>query len=152
MKLVLEMLKPLNQQLQSYDDHWNGVIYEFSEQKNPVTSMAHQETLGLTQIRLKYTKFAVELAEKAQDYESIKEILTKKKLLYKQASPDESSAGKDLMLQEVQILFELCKDKYLKVFCTNIASLLEKYRRVRTIVIQSVDSKDDNKWKVSSAK
>lgn len=105
-KLVLEMLKPMNLLIQSYDDHWNGVIYEFSEQKNPVTSMAHQELSGLTQVRLKYTRFALELAEKAQDYESIKDIFNKKKVLYKQASPDESSVGKDAMLQEVQILFE----------------------------------------------
>lgn len=49
------MLKPMNTQLQSYEDFWNGVIYEFSEQKNLVTSVAHQELTGLTQLRLKYT-------------------------------------------------------------------------------------------------
>lgn len=150
-KLVLEMLKPMNTQLQSYEDFWNGVIYEFSEQKNLVTSVAHQELTGLTQLRLKYTQFVVEMAERAQDYESIKDIFNKKKVLYKQSAPDDSSSGKDL-LQEVQILFDLSKDKYLKVFCTNVASLLDKYKRVRGVVIQSVDPKDDNKWKVSSAK
>ena len=93
----------------------------------------------------------VEIAEKAQDYESIKVVFTKKKVLCKQGAPDDSSSGKDL-LHEVQILFDLCKDKYLKVFCANVASLLEKYKRVRGVVIQSVDPKDDNKWKVSSAK
>lgn len=142
------MLKPINHTIQTYEDSWNGVIYEYSDLKNPLTSMNHQELLGLTQLRLKYCNFFVSLAEHSLDYEPIKDIYKKKLTLFKQS--DESTTVP--MLQEVQVLFDLCKDKYLQVFCTSLSVQLQKYRQVRNTVLQSLDGKDDNKWKVASGK
>ncbi len=42
LKILVEMLKPLIFQFcLSYEDNWNGIIYEEFEKKNLITSIAH---------------------------------------------------------------------------------------------------------------
>jgi len=72
------MLKPINQTILAYEETWNGMIYDESDKKNIITSMNHQELLGLTQLRIKYIKFFIDLCMQAHDYEPIKDIFKKK--------------------------------------------------------------------------
>jgi len=147
-KLIVDMLKPISQTILNYEDQWNGMIYDYGDQKNLITSINHQELLGLTQLRIKYTTFFIEIAQKALDYECIKEIYKKKQASFK--STDEPATN--ALLFEVQILFEKSKNQYLQVLCEAIATALSKYKQLRNTVIQSMGCKEDNKWKTHSVK
>lgn len=77
------MLKPINQTFLSYEDHWNGMVYDEGDKKNLITSINHQELLGLTQLRLKYVRFFSYICEQGRDYEPLKEIYKKKLQVFK---------------------------------------------------------------------
>ena len=77
MKKLVEMMKPFVLFALSYDEQWNGMIYDDCEEKNFVTSMSHHELLGLTHFRLKLMLFFIEICSRSLDYESIKEIYKK---------------------------------------------------------------------------
>ena len=72
------MLKPINQTMMTYEDTWNGMIYDDRDKKNIITSMAHHELLGLTQLRIRYIKVLIDLCKEGHDYEPIKDIFKKK--------------------------------------------------------------------------
>jgi hypothetical protein len=40
-KLIADMLKPINSAFMTYEDHWNGMIYDDRDKKNMLTSMNH---------------------------------------------------------------------------------------------------------------
>ena len=134
------MLKPINQTILAYEETWNGMIYDESDKKNIITSMNHQELLGLTQLRIKYVKFFIDLCMQAHDYEPIKDIFKKKLQSFKQFEAVLTSSGPQLqlsaptgtenalehrnsvisngtMLFELKILFDLSKDMYINVLC-----------------------------------
>ena len=94
-KLLADMLKPINSTFLIYEDHWNGMIYDDRDKKNMITSMNHQELLGLTQLRLKYIRFFLDLCRQALDYEPIKEIYKKKLHAFKQVDQVAAGAGHD---------------------------------------------------------
>lgn len=58
-KLLVDMMKPLDSYCISYEEVWNGMIYDESDEKNMLTSMGHHELLGLTRFRLKFLLFFV---------------------------------------------------------------------------------------------
>lgn len=77
-KLLVDMLKPLDAYCVAYEDVWNGMIYDESDDKNMLTSMGHHELLGLTRFRLKFLLFFISLCQNALDYEPVKDIYKKK--------------------------------------------------------------------------
>ena len=124
-KLLSDMLKPTSASILNYEEQWNGMIYDYGDKKNLLTSVNHQELLGLTFLRLKYLSSYVELCGQALDYEPIKEVYKKKLSAYKHqeqgnsgtfaattANPEGGLDGKNVgqgscgsMLQELVILF-----------------------------------------------
>lgn len=62
----------------TYEDTWNGMIYDDRDKKNIITSMGHHELLGLTQLRIRYIKVLIDLCKEGHDYEPIKDIFKKK--------------------------------------------------------------------------
>lgn len=127
------MLKPIIQAFLTYEDHWNGMVYDDGDQKNIFSSINHQELLGLTQLRLKYIKFFVDLCAEARDHEPLKEIYKKKLQAFKQvdsvggqnpldtkADDTGSTIRNGTMLFELKILFDLSRNKNMEVLSSSI--------------------------------
>jgi len=174
-KLLADMLKPINSTFLTYEDHWNGMIYDDRDKKNMITSLNHQELLGLTQLRLKYIRFFVDLCRQGLDYEPIKEIYKKKLHAFKQVDQVASGSGpghgpadshldhqssticNGTMLFELKILFDLSKNMYIEVLSSFIENQLVKYMQVRKTVMQAQEksqkgAETENKWKTQSLK
>lgn len=160
-KMLADMLKPIMQFVLGYEDHWNGLIYDEGAVKNLVTSLAQQELTGLTQLRLKYLLFFLDLSQRGLDYEPIKEVFKKKQLAVKQldqaagsqAEAQGDHSGPGVVPYELHILFERSKNLYVSVLCASIEQQLDRYRQLRDIVQQSIDQlEDDNKWKAQAAR
>lgn len=83
-KLLVDMMKPLDSYCISYEEVWNGMIYDECDEKNMLTSMAHHELLGLTRFRLKFLLFFIQICRNSLDYEPVKEIYKKKLQTFKQ--------------------------------------------------------------------
>ena len=104
--------------------------------------MNHQELLGLTQLRLKYIRFFMDLCRQALDYEPIKEIYKKKLHAFKQVDQAVSGSGaghgsadghlehqsslicNGTMLFELKILFDSGKNMHIEVLCKFIEKCL----------------------------
>lgn len=146
------------------------MVYDDGDKKNLITSMNHQELLGLTQLRLKYIRFFVDLCREARDYEPIKEIYKKKLQAFKQV--DSAAAGlstgtnsleaqgdnsgstirNGTMLFELKILFDLSRNKNMEVLSSAIDDQLAKYLQVRKTVMLALEKSQkgadsENKWK-----
>ena len=78
LKLLAEMLRPIATSMLGYDELWNGMVYDFSDSKNIVTSISHNELTGLTSLRMKYIGFFVKLCCHSLDFEPVKDVYRKK--------------------------------------------------------------------------
>ena len=78
MKLLAEMLRPIAVSMLGYDELWNGMVYDFSDSKNLVTSIGHNELTGLTYLRMKFIGFFVKLCCDSLDYEPVNDVYRKK--------------------------------------------------------------------------
>lgn len=104
------------------------MIYDDRDRKNLITSLNHQELLGLTHTRLKYIRFFIDLCREANDYEPIKEIYKKKLQAFKQIdslAPASSMLDSHVicngsMLYELKILFDLSKNMYIETLAAYV--------------------------------
>jgi len=78
-------MKATNSWLLNYDDVWNGMIYDNCEKKNLITSLSHQELLGLTLFKFECYQNYFDLCFFAKDYDLVKDIYKKKLHAYKHA-------------------------------------------------------------------
>ena len=149
-KLLVDMLKPLDAYCITYEDVWNGMIYDESDDKNMLTSMGHHELLGLTRFRLKFLLSFISLCQNALDYEPVKEIYKKKLWAFKQldqggvtpvVTPGSTSfhftPSATSTLFSLKILFDKSLDSYLYILCHYIDDQLQKYLHARATVIES---------------
>lgn len=145
------MLKPRNQFCTTYEDHWNGMIYDESDKKNMLTSMNHQELLGLTNFRLKCLTFFITLCHHAQDYEPVKEIYKKKLQAFRQldqggttptiapgAAAFHFAPSLSSTLFSLKILFDKSLSAYIHTLCLFIHSQLQQYMQARKTVVDSL--------------
>ena len=111
------------------------MIYDDRDKKNMLTSMNHQELLGLTQLRVKYIKFFVNLCSNALEFEPIKEIYKKKLSALRLVDSWSNSSHEDqgslvkngTMLFELKIIFDLCKNLNIEVLSNSIENQLIKF-------------------------
>lgn len=149
-KLLVDMLKPLDTYCITYEDVWNGMIYDESDEKNMLTSMGHHELLGLTNFRLKFLHFYMSLCHKALDYEPVKEIYKKKLWAFKQLdqggltpmlAPGSTSfhftPSPNSTLFSLKILFDKSLNSYLHILSRFIDSQLQQYMQARASVLES---------------
>lgn len=168
LKLLTEMLKPLMQFFVSYEDTWNGMIYDDSDQKTMSTSLAHQELTGFTTTRIKYLQFFMHLCERSLDFESLKDIYKRELAAIKfldhsvglvsQFQPGSQTfhfiPTPNCTLVSLKILFSNSMCTYISVLCAFIRDQLTKYKFARQAAIGGDSSSagaasTSNKWKAN---